>query len=784
MEVLQPRKRFSLKSIFRPDSQSVLDIIIRWSMFLAVFLIPIFFLTSTQDMFDLNKSLLFCLLTLIGVLAWLGKIVFKKGFNFRRTALDVPLVIFGFLYIIVSLFSQNWHTSIAGQASYYHHTLVVTIFFILFYFLLVNNFRTKKDVQALLGTLIISTGFVAIVSLLQLFGAYIFLSEATKSIGFNLIFNSVVILGLFLAIMLPVILSFLVFTKNQISRALLIILGIIDFTVLFILDINLVWYTAIGGLFVFLVLLTMRSKDLESRWAILPTVLLVLSAIFIFVNVSDLTNVVVSEDIVLDHQTTWSIAKSTLSDSPLFGTGPEVFSQAFAEHRPLSFNDTILWSLSFIKGSSEFMQILITTGLLVTVVYLYLFIRFLITFIAQATKKDDDKTDWLLKAAIFLPWLALFVISFFYPFSFVLSFMLWLLLALGTSLVTKDKGEVLETKPSPAIGFSSSIAFSLLVVLGIVFLYGAGSIWLGEYNYVKGNKAMIDEDVVTAQQKYDRAIELDGERPLYYFALAQSFIEQADSILPQSNDEVNQISDLVTLAQVAASQGLAVDIEDPILYSSFINVYADVLQFDPNVYTDISAAYDKLIELDPNNPLNYVEAGDNNISMGQLVLSNLPEDDEEQAQQMTDEVNKLFQSAQDYYQKGAELKTDYVIAELKHDLAYELLGDIDTTIDELKKLAEAYPTSVDAHYELGRIYYATEQTDLAKQQFVAVLNLNPDHANAGYQLGEIVQAEGDKDTAITLFTRVLANNPDDENVRQKLEELGVTIEDQREKTSE
>ncbi|MBU0706956.1 tetratricopeptide repeat protein [Patescibacteria group bacterium] len=784
MEVFQKRQSFSLKTFFKKETDTIFDVIIKWSVYLGVFLVPLFFLTTTRSPHELNKSLLFCLLTLIGVIAWLAKIAFKKGFNFRRTILDIPLVVYGLLYVLITIFSKNWFVSITGISNYYHHTLVVTLFLILFYFLVVNNFRSIKAISSLVITFLVSSFFVALISLLQIFEVYIFTSEFTQNIGFNPVFNSVTLLGLFLALALPMKLAYLVNFKKGAQKLIFGLFGILDFLVIFLLDMNVVWYVLIGGLFVLLLFLTLRSQSLESRWVILPTILLVLSAVLIFVDVADVTDKYLPEDLTLDHQTTWSIARSSLSSSALFGTGPEMFSSSFVEHRPDSFNLTDVWNLSFMKGSSEFLQILTTTGLISTVVYLFFLLKYGLTYLIRLIKDRGDNQPWFLKLTVLLPWLAIFVLMFFYPFSFVLSFVFWLFMALGASLMTKDQGDVIETRPAPAVGFVTSIAFSMLVVLGIVFIWGAATIWSADYNYIKGNQALAQDEFVESQERYDRAIQLNGKESIYYYSLANAYILQAQSISPKNEQDVETVNNLTINAQSVAVDGLNIDNDDVLAFQSYINIASSLSQYDPAYLSSIAQAYDELIKLDSNNPLHYINAGDNVILIQQQIIASIPEDDEEQAAQLREQANQLLNKAQEYYRKAVEVKNDYVDAGLKVGLIYELVGNVDQAITDIEKLAEAYPLRVDVLYELGRLYQDNDRSDEAKEIFISIVNVSPEHANANYRLGEIYQEEGDTDTAISLFARVFANNQDNELVRQKLEELGVTIKDESAVTEE
>ncbi|MDD5341736.1 MAG: tetratricopeptide repeat protein [Patescibacteria group bacterium] len=776
MEVFQTQKPRFFSSLFHRESFSWANLIIKASVYLSVIFTPLFFLTATPGVFDFNKSLLFCILTLIGVMAWLGQMVFQKKVNFRRSFLDVPVVVFGLIYLVVTLFSKNWYVSLAGVTNYYHHTFILVMFFVLFYFLVVNNFRSLKEIVKLVVAFLVSSALVGLVALLQMFKVYVFLSDTTKTQGFNLLFNSALVLGIFMAVVLPLMLGFLMFVKKPLPRFLLALGCLIDFAVLFLLDMNLVWYTVIGGLFVFLIFLTLKSRELESRWVILPTILLVLSAVLIFVDVPSLTDISLSEDVVLSQQTTWSVATSTLKSSPLFGIGPELFDRALALHRPIAFNNTDLWNLSFIKGSSEFLQILITTGTLATIVLLFLLVRFGIKLLRQAIKDRSEAFTWMLRSTLFTAWAMLFAVGFFYPYCFILSFTLWLLIALGVCTVTENKEETIKTQPTGASGFMSSIIFSLVVVLGLVFLYVAGTVWLAENHYVRGSRALAQSDYQTAEKQFNRAIELNDRESAYHFALAQSLVTEIQILASDQNfSDATKFNQLVTQALISLNDGLSLDKTDAMAYQNFISIYSGLDQLVPSVYSDLSGIFDQWIEHDKNNPLAYIEAGDNSVLMGQAIAASITEDNKDQAAELTEQSKQAYAKAQTYYQKAAELKTDYAVAEFKHEVVYELLGDPSKATTGLEALATRYPDVVDIKYELGQLYLAADKKDQAKQMFVDVLNISPNHANAAYQLGEIILAEGDRDGAITLFKRIYDNNPNNATIKQKLQDLGVTL---------
>ncbi|MDP3964946.1 MAG: hypothetical protein Q8Q20_04845, partial [bacterium] len=260
MEVIHTRSRFSLSTIFRRNEHTIFDLILRLAVIAAVVLTPLVFLTEFRSQFDLHKSLIFSLLTLVAVLAWLAKIVFRKGMRYRRTMLDIPVAVFGLLYVVVTMFSTNWFQSIAGVSNYYQHTLTVMVFTILFFYVIVNNFRTRQEIEALLGSWLAAGVVVTVVSFFQLLGWYPFAADSTHLPDFNLIGSSALALGFYLVSLLPLLLGWMIKAQRPVQRIALFVATVLNFAVLALLDYGLVWYFAIGTLFVYILFLSLRAK--------------------------------------------------------------------------------------------------------------------------------------------------------------------------------------------------------------------------------------------------------------------------------------------------------------------------------------------------------------------------------------------------------------------------------------------------------------------------------------------------------------------------------------------
>ncbi|MHB1022938.1 MAG: multiheme c-type cytochrome [Acidobacteriaceae bacterium] len=74
-------------------------------------------------------------------------------------------------------------------------------------------------------------------------------------------------------------------------------------------------------------------------------------------------------------------------------------------------------------------------------------------------------------------------------------------------------------------------------------------------------------------------------------------------------------------------------------------------------------------------------------------------------------------------------------------------GNLDLTISDLKKVAQQFPRSRDAHRELGFSYYQEHKYDLARDEYLKVQGIDPDDLSAHYNLAILYRRLGIKDKA-------------------------------------
>src|ERR1043166_4190364 len=77
------------------------------ALYALVFLLPLWFLPITQDIFNFQKQTLLILLVLVGVVAWLAKTINKKEVSFRKSW--VHIAVLGVVVVVaVSSITSIW----------------------------------------------------------------------------------------------------------------------------------------------------------------------------------------------------------------------------------------------------------------------------------------------------------------------------------------------------------------------------------------------------------------------------------------------------------------------------------------------------------------------------------------------------------------------------------------------------------------------------------------------------------------------------------------------------
>ncbi len=289
----------------------ITDGLIIWGFTLFTFLLPLFFLPTTADVYDFNKQILLYATTTIILIAWVINSIAQKTFRLVLTPFTLP---FG---ILTSAFIAS------------------------------TTIESPPQLEAWLktGTLI---------------ALWLLMTIVTSHIS-NLTTIRRLLLSLTAAAILLSLLTIVNFLKphpylNPTGSPLALITYLVPL--------------ALVGLYqTFLVKITPIPKIL---WAFSTSFMI--TAIIITFSALFPTDPATAGLVLLPYSTSLKIVINALQSFPqnLLGVGPDSFLTAFSEARPLEFNLTSTWNLRFTSATNEPLSLLTTTGILGLAAWVFL----------------------------------------------------------------------------------------------------------------------------------------------------------------------------------------------------------------------------------------------------------------------------------------------------------------------------------------------------------------------------------------------------------------------------
>jgi len=739
--------------------QNFLSRVIKISIYALTFLIPLFFLPFSFEVFEYNKQFLLLFLVSLAFFCWLAKmVVVDKEIRFKRSPLDVFVLAFLGAAILSAIFSVDKSSSLYGFYGRFSNGLIGLLSMGIFYFLITNNVGTKDDsnikIDGLLKAFSWSVFFVVLSGYFAIFGifaklmSFLFLPKMMALRIFNPTAASLEGLSVFLAVSMVFLVGKMLTSAKTGKITYLLLAAILGLLV--IIDFTPAWLVIIitFALFVVLGLWKRVFRDNVNR-LLAPIFLIIMAAacipsqpqVLIFGEGSSIANLMKEQ--VLDQKISWQIGLGGATDSAkngFLGSGIGTFNYDFAKEKPSSINSTWLWQVRFDRSGTHFAEILGTMGFLGILSYLALIAIFFMAsyFFLQ------QKSQALLLLMMFS---ALIVGQFVYYQNTTLAFLFWL--ALGLSVIAWQKPikeKVVSFKSFPEL----SLVFSTIVILagvGILALYFFNvKSYLADVNYARAQELSSSAERVSFLEK---AVRLNPNLPQYRAVLARAYLSDvlAEMEKPQETQDASKIQVLVATAinQARASTELAP--KQVAMWETLGMVYREIKTVATGAVEWGIKSFQEAISLDPQNPVAYTELGKLYITAG--------------------EIGK----ARDEFAKAIAAKSDYADALIQQALLFEKEGDKAEALKEMEKLAVDYPLSSEILFQLGRLYFNNNQISEAITQFKRVVILVPDHSNAHYSLGVAYAAQGKKSLAIEEFEKVLELNPDNQDVQKKIDQL-------------
>ena len=448
------------------------------------------------------KTSLGALLVLIVVLTWLYRGYQKRNLYIAQSKLYLPMALF-LLWSLISFFwSFNLHLATISWVQYLTYAVL--------FFVVLNSFTSKKSINTLFHTLIISLFVVSIIGLSQQYLSditlikqfyYQFVAPAASFANKNLASHFVV---------MTIPLSFLMFTVAK-NRSISFIYSLVTFFAL--------WYVIIiaarqayVAIFVELLVLLLFLvfdyakndnaflKNIQHKLFKLLMFLFLIFSLFIVSNFSsdgfDLSKGNKLEkvgEISLEGGSTripaWKNTIEMIKDHPIAGVGVGQWQEHYPLYYDASALDVIFGdTIRLTKAHNEYLEMFANVGLIGFLPLVWIFI---IVFKSTWNKlKSNDDRGMVL--AISMGMVGFTVVAFFsFPiWAYVSAFIMFIFIALVDNLTsTLDKKYIVPINKKWYLIFSSIV----LLIFSLVFSYSYQWVKSDHYRLVAINKSNVKD---------------------------------------------------------------------------------------------------------------------------------------------------------------------------------------------------------------------------------------------------------------------------------------------------
>jgi len=742
-----------------------LDKVSKWSIYLLIFLLPIFFLpwnaNFLDSILDFNKQALLLVLVLVSLVSWLLKSLSEGKIRLNLSILNVPVLLYVLVMAISTGFSSWQYGSFWGWPLNIASSFLTLLGFAIFYFLITNIFspaskaeenKLEEKKSGLFTALFLSVFLTIVLAGLQFFGQFFLPFAFAKSVSFNTI-GAPSALAIFMAILLPLVLIFS-FICGKILKWLFLLLAFAVLFLLLIINSWLAWLTLLIGISVILIFGITRREIFKTNWTVLALFFMIFALFFVFSKTTIPSLPTFGYEVYPTQGATLVIAWESLKESIqtiILGTGPATFSYNYSQYGN--------GMLNFLSGSSSVLEKIGNGGILGLLSFLLLLLSFVwFSFKKLITGKEIVKPEqWIFNLGIASSLTALVFSLFIYSANVSILFLFWFLSALSvafSSSLEKETGwfkikkmKEIEIVPGSLSAVFASFAFVFLLVAGLGLLFASSQRYLAEINYSQGLVAYQTGDLDKAIVKVSNAVKFTSQKQDNYLRdLSQLYLYkineevQAGDIAgnEQKKQEINNLTAVAVNAAKLATETAPKNAENFIVrgfvYRSLIGLVGGADEWAIENYEDA-------LKLEPNNPFTLTE-------LGKVYL-----------------VSEKTEEAKTNFNKAIALRGDYAPAHFQLALVSVKEGKIKEAIDKMVQIQAVAPDDIGLAFQLGVLYYNDEQFAKAQANFEKAIALNNNYSNARYFLGLTFDKQGKKSLALEQFNKIAELNPDNQELK-------------------
>lgn len=738
----------------------VSETISKYSIYILVFLLPILFLPWTSDMLDFNKQALLVLLVSIAMFSWITKVLISGKFSANLNKTHIAVLVLFLVSLASTFFSLDKYGSFWGWPRATSESLLSLIGLTIFYFLISNAF-SKKEVITSVILLAISGLSAGLLGVFQLFGIFLPFNFA-KTTSFNTI-GLAGNLGLFLAVMLPLLIVLEIFTRKWLK---IVFGGAIIATLIALVLINYltIWWVVLIGMFLVLLFSILKKDIFDLRWIGLPMFFLVLSLFFIILK-PQISVPARPIEVFLNQQSSFNIALQTIKDRPILGSGPGTFVFDFLKYKNINFNQGALWNIRFDGAGSKFLTVLATTGILGIIAFLALLATVVFYGIKFTMNKQDKKEDSvfeIITIGLFIGFIAQTVAYFFSNSNLSLDFLFFFLIATFICLSSEDKKNY-TLSSSSFLTLGVTFIFTLFLIFGLGLLILDGQRYLAEVNYFNGKAVLASGNLEQGIGKIENAVKANPNSDIYLSELSQIYLLKVGALINKkdlSDEDKKNIQVLINNSINAAKIATDASPNNANNWSVRGFVYQNLIGIVPGAEDWAITSYDSAIKLEPINPYYPTQKG-----IVYMKKASLLEEDK------AGEKNQFLEQAKEQFEKAVQLKSDYSSARFQIAMVYQAQGKTTEELQTLEDAKKSSPNDVGLAFQIGIVYYQQKDYQKAKIELERAVELDLNYANAIYFLGLTYDKLGQKPQAIAQISKISDLNPDNGYLKKVLDNL-------------
>jgi tetratricopeptide (TPR) repeat protein len=471
--------------------------------------------------------------------------------SFRKTALDLPVILFALAYVVTSLAAAP-NKAIAFSAPMGTGTILALT---ALYFVITNNLSKKSLLHNLIYSLIISSALLGLVAVYQFLG----LGGKVSSIpwlasklftpaGGPLVLISVLVIGLSLAII-----TFLKQFNRQGWLATILTGGA---SIIIAVGLILTIYQLLPG----------KETSL----------------------------------IMLSYPDSWAIGIEAFKRQPLTGIGPGNYLSAFNRFRPFTFNNRDFWDARFGNASIYPLELLTVGGLLVLGAYFLLLAKALRLWLKNYYQKDETLLPFLISLALMI------IIPWFISNNLVILTFSFIFLAILASMNSQKETVHFSSKSFSLIVLGTGLA----LVIPSFYLWGRA--YGADMAFRRSLDALIQNQGIRVYNEQIKALDLNPYNPNYRRAYSQTNFALANSLSSQENLSDQDRTNIIQLIQQAINEAKSATVlnpEDSANWENLAQIYRNLINLAEGADQWTIAAYQQAIATDPVNPRIRVNLG-------------------------------------------------------------------------------------------------------------------------------------------------------------------------------